>query len=194
MTKGDATFDRGNDYHRSAGGKAREVRASRCKSPTSTPFPSIAVTPRRNLFVLTKMVPGDRAGAHVTVKVTGTDADRVMFSARKLLTRTCPQNHLRCPAGVGRGNLARALKLTVFDLTTGLKVYSDNLKELPFMPSFRVVCAAGSTSVTGRKCHRPWDAGERHTFSITVIFPVSRSGDNAYQGTGVAVQLLWSRT
>jgi hypothetical protein len=192
LIKGDATFDQGNyagavDHYRSAWQQAVEDRGSRCRPP------GIAVTPPPNLFILTKMVRGDKTSTPVTVKVTGTAANQVVFYARNLVTTTCAQNHLHCPAGVGKGSLARELKLNVFDTTTGLNVYSGKLKSLPYQPSFRIICGAGSTSPAGPNCHQPWAVAETHTFTFTVAFPVLGSGENAYQGTGVAVQLLWSR-
>jgi hypothetical protein len=155
---------------------------------------SISVTPLPTLFNVVDMAPGDHAAVPVTLTVSGHKAGEVVMYTQHLVSTTCAENNLHCPAGTGTGALANKLNLTIFDTTTGLTLYSGLLSSLPMLPASLTICAEGSTSATGSGCKLRWNVNERHTLTFTVAFPPSGGTDNAFQGTGTSVQLVWGRS
>ena len=145
-------------------------------------------------FTVTNMVPGDvRQISGITVQVTGTASSLTGIFESVPVNKTCAQDSLGCPAGVGIAtDFAHELQLTILDNTTGLTVYSGTLDGLSLSAaSPQRICAIGSTN-TGAGCVQTWAAGELHSFTFTVSFPLG--GGNTYQGTGTSLTFTWGRT
>jgi len=177
----------GAGYSRSGGSRCMGLKGNH----TSRCVRSIRAWP--NFLGVADMAPGDRVSSTFTVAVSGAKARYVALDAKHLVTKTCSQDRLVCPRGSGRGNLARRLKLRLYDTTTHLVIFAGSLARLPRLAAFRMICGAGSTAVAGSRCTHQWAAGETHTIRLTVALPLGGRNDNAYQGTGASIRLTWSR-
>jgi len=127
--------------------------------------------------------PGGSLTGQVTLTVTGPKSN-VVLTEPSISNQTCTQNNLHCPTGLGNGNLAGYLRMTITDLTTSRIVYSGAFGSLP------------STTVCGKSagsCSQ-WDNKETHTLRVDVAFPNGPGTvSNAYQGTSASAQLTWTR-
>ncbi len=181
LSDGDTAYDNGQldvaiNHYQNAWSHALKAQGSPCSTG------GITVNPPGPLFVVTGLVPGDQRSATVTLQNTGS-VGSVTVSETGVSSTTCAANSLGCTGGAGTAtNMAHELLLTITDVTnvTHVTVYSGALDALP------------TTTICGSQGGCAWAVNEQRNLSLTVSLP-STAG-NAYQGTGAAMTLVWTRS
>lgn len=172
LTNGDTSYSQGKyddaaNHYKNAWQQALTAVGTTCAGLNVTEI----------AFNQTNVVPGDAPTEPASVQVTGTGGT-VTFSESGSNFTLCSG----CPAGVGTGDLAHELTLTLLDATTS---HTYGPWALDSIPSTQI-CGSG-----GGPC-AAWAAAETHSFTLTVTFP--SNGGNAFQGTGATATFVWTRS